>query len=92
MDRALQGFLASRILLGDWGDESITAPGHRLDESGRRGRVAEQLPEFVDDDVEAGVEVDKRLAWPERLLKRLARDQLAGPRHQHAENLPRLLL
>ena len=70
----------------------MATPRDRLDEPRRRRRVAERVAELVDDDVEARVDVDERIARPEDRTEILARNQLAGTAHEKAQDLPGLLL
>jgi len=55
-------------------DETVASPGQRLDEARRLSDVAECRPEFSDGVVHALLEVDKRLAAPERTLEIVPRD------------------
>ena len=52
----------------------------------------ERVTDFVDDGIEAGVEVDERVIGPKGGLKGLSSDQLARLSDQEPQHLPRLLL
>jgi len=59
------------------GQEAISAPGLRFDESRRISRVAQRLPQFLHGTVQALVEIDKRILVPESLAQPLAGNNFA---------------
>jgi hypothetical protein len=64
----------------------------RLDESRTRRKIPYRITYLPDGDVEAVVEVDERIVWPEFPPELLTGDELTMARHEHPENLPRLVL
>jgi hypothetical protein len=63
-----------------------------FDEAGSAGGIAEGAPDLGDRGVQAGIEFDEGFVCPDELSQFLARDQVARPAHQEAENPGRLLL
>ena len=73
-------------------EKAVAAFRDGLDEAGSAGGIAEGAPDLGDRGVQARVEFDEGLVRPDELPQFLARDQLARPAHQEAENPGRLLL
>ena len=64
------------------GDETVADLGNGLDETLRRGGVAERIADALDGAVHAVIEVDERLIGPESLSQLLPSDDGAGAANQ----------
>jgi hypothetical protein len=76
----------------DRGDEPVTAPGDRFDETRCLCRIPERLAQPADGCVQASVEIDERAFGPQPDNQLLARDDLAGFFEQRLKNAKGLLL
>jgi hypothetical protein len=63
----------------DLGEETITAFRDRLDVTRSLSFVSESLPETLHRVVDALVEFDEGIGWPEAFLKLFLADDLTGP-------------
>lgn len=75
-----------------WRKEAISAPSQGFDEARIGSGIAQYLAEFVNDGVEAVVEVNEGIAGPELLPQFFARHHLARAFEQDKEDLKWLLL
>ena len=76
--------------MGNGSDEAIALPGDGLDIERLVGRVAQGLAELHDRSIQAVIEVDEGVGWPEVLAQLLARDHLPGVFKQQEQNARRL--
>src|SRR5581483_6386413 len=74
------------------GQKAVATAGEGLDKTRTRRGVAQGLPQFVDDGVEAVVEVNKSIGRPQPLADFFAGDQISRALQQHEQNLEGLLL
>ena len=74
------------------GDEAIAAARQGLDEAGRLRRVAEDLAELADGDVDAVIGIDEGTIRPQRLPDLITAHHPAGPVEQKLQDAKGLLL
>ena len=74
------------------GEKAVATLRNGLDEAGSARGIPEGATNLGDRGVQARVEFDERVVRPHEVPQLLARDQLARPAHQEAENAGRLLL
>jgi hypothetical protein len=72
------------------GDETIAAAGQGVDEPRRLRVVAQRLPDLVDAEVQAAVEIHEGVLPPQLLADLLARHHVAGAAGEEEQNLERL--
>jgi hypothetical protein len=74
------------------GEEPVATSRYRLDEAGILGSVPQGVPKPADGSVEAVIEIDKRIRWPQTGPELVASDHLAGSFQQEGKNLKGLFL
>src|SRR5205809_7946068 len=74
------------------GDEPVTPAREGLDVTGGLGRVAQGLPQLPHGRVEAVVEVDERIRWPELVPQLLSGHHLARTLQEQGQQAKRLIL
>src|SRR5687767_10203346 len=74
------------------GDESISPPGQCFDVLRRVRGIAKRLPHLLDRGVQAVLEIDEGVRFPQAIPQFLARGNLAGMLEERGEDLPRLVL
>ena len=73
-------------------EKAVATFRNGLDEAGSARGIPERATNLGDGGVQARVEFDERVVRPHELPQLFARDQVAWPAHQEAENAGRLLL
>src|ERR1051326_7354153 len=70
--------------------KTISAPGQRLDEPRRLGRVAQNLADLPDAEVQSLLEIDEGVITPDALADVGAREHLTAVPRQQLQNPERL--
>jgi hypothetical protein len=73
-------------------DKPVTAPCQSFNVSRSLSRIAQRIPETPDGAVEALVELDKSVGWPDAVLEFIAGDDPTRLFEQNAEDLEGLVL
>jgi hypothetical protein len=71
-------------------DETVSQSGKRFDPMRRLGRIAKNGTDPLYSVIQAMVEIDEGIRWPERFLQLFSRDQVALSGQQHLQHLERL--
>lgn len=74
------------------GEEAVPATWKGFDEARIRGAVPKSIAELVDSGVEAVIEIDERVGWPEPLAEFFASHNVPGTFEQRGQNPERLFL
>jgi hypothetical protein len=67
-------------------DEAVTAPRNRLDVSRTIRIVPESRPDLVDAEINAAIEVNKRVVSPDTLLNLRTADDFSRPLREHMQD------
>ena len=73
-------------------DESVASARHGFDEAGLVRGILQRLAQAVDRFIQALIEIDKGVGWPQLLHQLVASNQLAGAIEQCGEDVKRLFL